>query len=106
MGLLNVIQQNRATAAVLGLICLLLGFGAWNIFRSPDDDRLEVIRAKGYPVTLTELNAWYKAVPADQNVALIYKNAFALTKIAPSTNLGDLTRSRQWMPQRGKSLTP
>src|SRR5580765_7361271 len=106
MGLLTRIQENRVLAAVLGLIFLLAIFGAWNLFRSPDDDRLAAIHAKGYPLTTAELNEWYKPVPPSENAALIYTKAFALTKVLTSTNVPDLTRSRIWMPRRGKSLTP
>ena len=35
-------------------------------------------RAHGYPVTLEELNAWYPAVPDNENAALVYEEAFAL----------------------------
>ena len=106
MGLPNFIQQNRITTAVLGLICLLVGFGAWNIFRSPEDEKFAAIRAKGYPLTSAELNEWYKAVPTDQNAALIYSNAFAQTKTLTSTNVPDVMRTRLWMPRRGKALPP
>lgn len=34
-------------------------------------------RAQGYPVTLEELDAWYPAVPDDQNAATMYEQAFA-----------------------------
>ncbi|HLP77519.1 MAG TPA: hypothetical protein VK327_11445, partial [Candidatus Paceibacterota bacterium] len=33
-------------------------------------------RAAGEPTTLAELNAWYPAVPASQNAAMIYADAF------------------------------
>jgi hypothetical protein len=35
-------------------------------------------RAGSEPTTLAELNAWYPAVPADQNAAVVYAEAFAL----------------------------
>jgi hypothetical protein len=91
---------------VLAVICALVGFGLWNLFNSPNDTRLAAIRAHGYPITLAELDAWYKALPDEQNAALIYKKAFALTVIPSTTKVGDLSRSRQWMPKRGQSLTP
>ena len=36
------------------------------------------IRERGQPLTLDELNAYYPAVPDDQNAALVYAEAFAL----------------------------
>lgn len=40
----------------------------------------EVIRAKGEPVTLAELDAWYTAVPDEENAALVVLQAAGLHK--------------------------
>ncbi len=39
--------------------------------------KLDEIRKQGYPVTLAELDKWYPQVPAGQNAADIYLQAFA-----------------------------
>ncbi|NQU10585.1 hypothetical protein HQ590_07340 [bacterium] len=45
---------------------------------------LAAIRAQGYPVTMAELEAWYPAVPDEENAARIYEHAFA--RFAGQTN--------------------
>lgn len=42
----------------------------------------EEARAQGFPVTIEELNAWYPAVPDEENAALVYEEAFALMEAA------------------------
>ena len=48
--------------------------------------RLEAIRADGYPITLSELNAYYP-VPAGRNAADVYTRAFALLSAADAKPL-------------------
>lgn len=43
--------------------------------------RLEAIRQSGQPVTLAELNAWYPELPAAENRASLYAEAFAALKV-------------------------
>jgi len=61
---------------IIPAIILLAGL----IFKSHLDGKLEKeyskLRAKGYPVTLEELDEWYPSVPDDKNAALIYEKAF------------------------------
>jgi len=57
----------------LFLIALMI---ARNLFTPAQDGRVLAIRQAGYPVTLADLNAFYPAVPDDQNAALIYQRAF------------------------------
>ena len=45
------------------LLLVLAATMAWNLLSPHADARLEAIRQKGYPVTLSELNEWYRAVP-------------------------------------------
>ena len=65
---------------VCGLL-LLMAFGLM-IFRmvlnNELKDKLNKIRAAGYPATLEELNDYYPAVPDDENAALLYEKAFPL----------------------------
>jgi hypothetical protein len=64
-----------ASVFVIGFI-LLLAFAVRNALVSPEDPRLAAIRQAGYPVTLSELNAYYPAVPENQNAAIVYGRAF------------------------------
>ncbi len=43
----------------------------------PNAARFEAIRQAGFPVTLTELDAWYVTPPASDNAAPLYAEAFA-----------------------------
>src|SRR5438132_13886419 len=98
------LRPNRVTAAVLSVIFLLVGFSLWNALGPRPDARLADIRRHGYPVTLAELQDWYKAVPDAQNAALVYTQAFRLRAFADSSKLSDLTDSKKWLPQRGQKL--
>ena len=48
----------------------------WQLCRSQIDPRVAAVRQQGYPISLTELNAFYPEVPADQNLALACQRAF------------------------------
>ena len=52
---------------------LAIAIGAFVVYRivgrTTLEDRLEAIRAAGYPVTLTELDEWYEAPPYGENAA-------------------------------------
>src|SRR5437762_12479417 len=100
----QILRHNRVNAAVLSVIFLLVGFGLWNALGPQHDARLEAIRSHGYPVTLTELQDWYKAVPDAENAALVYTRTFGLRAFADSSKLNDLTDSKKWLPQRGQML--
>jgi len=63
---------------VVVLILMLAGTIVGKLFSSHDATRLDALRKKGYPVTLAELNAWYKPVPDAQNNARVYEEVFAL----------------------------
>src|SRR5689334_21649231 len=72
------LRENRPTAIVVALLLILVATVAWNLWSPRGDPRLDAIRRQGYPVTLSELNAWYKPVPKAQNNARMYEEAFAL----------------------------
>jgi len=59
------------------LVFVLVAVTVWNVFSRHVDAQLDAIRQQGYPVTLTELDNWYQAVPASQNNARIYEQVFA-----------------------------
>ena len=48
---------------------VVMGLLIWLVYTSRSLE--EEIRAKGEPVTLAELDAWYTAVPDDENAALV-----------------------------------
>lgn len=52
---------------------LVIAIGAFVVYRiaarTTLEDRLDAIRAAGYPVTLTELDEWYEAPPYGENAA-------------------------------------
>jgi hypothetical protein len=62
-------------------VVLLMAFGVM-VFRmmlnAELKEKLDKIRAAGYPTTLAELNDYYPAVPDDENAALLYEKAFKL----------------------------
>jgi hypothetical protein len=64
-----------ASVLVLGLILLVVS-AIRSVLLSPQDPRLTAIRQAGYPVTFSELNAYYPTVPDNQNAALVYERAF------------------------------
>jgi len=59
-------------------VLALGGSLVWSLCAPYRDSAVEAIRKQGYPATLSELDAWYPAVPASENAALVYTNAFAL----------------------------
>jgi hypothetical protein len=61
------------------VLLLLAAIIAWNMSSRYTDVRLDAIRQNGYPITLSELNTWYQAVPDSQNNARIYERVFALS---------------------------
>jgi hypothetical protein len=72
------LRENRATTIAAMFFLGLIATITWNLCRLPRDARLDAIRQKGYPVTLSELNSWYPAVPVSENNAPIYERVFAL----------------------------
>lgn len=63
------------TALCLLVIAVLV---VRNLVAPREDAQLATIRKAGYPVTLSELNAYYAAAPENQNAALVYQKAFQL----------------------------
>ncbi|MGO8675782.1 MAG: hypothetical protein ACLQVX_07910 [Limisphaerales bacterium] len=56
----------------------LAGSIVWSLCAPHRNLEAEAIRKQGYPATLSELDAWYPAVPPSENAALVYTNAFDL----------------------------
>src|SRR5260370_16023252 len=78
LSLVQWLRENRATGIVVMLLLILTATVTCNLFRPRADARLDAMRRQGYPVTLSELDKWYPAVPDSQNNARIYERAFAL----------------------------
>jgi len=74
------LRENRSTTIAVLMFLLLAAIIAWNLSSSYTDVRLDAIRQNGYPLSLSELNIWYQAVPDSQNNALIYEQVFALSE--------------------------
>jgi len=94
----------RKRLALLGAgVALLLGI--WvisSLFVSDRDLMIEAIRKQGYPVAMSELDAYYPFVPPKENAATVYTNAFALL-----TNLsGSNARFVSALPAIGRGLSP
>jgi len=71
--------------AVVLLCVLIVAFGVLRVTRRVRlHNRIEAVRAKGYPVTLEELNAWYPAPPSGENAADYIMQAIARLRIPPS----------------------
>jgi len=69
----------RNTGIALLIILAVLA-GVYGVYRQRAHSRLvaavDEIKATGAPVTLDELNAWYEDVPAAENAANVYGEAF------------------------------
>lgn len=60
---------------------------------------LSRVRAAGFPVTLEDLNAWYPEVPAAENAAVLYAEAFAAMAPVKPTDTSFLERNRSVLPK-------
>jgi hypothetical protein len=89
---------------VLTLLLALAALIAWNVSRPVVDARVLAIHANGYPVTLAELDAFYKKPADHKNAALAYATAFAKPLLA--SNLADTYLASNWLPSRGKRIDP
>lgn len=79
------VRRRRKALFYLGIFVLMLGiFSAYRIhFRMRVESALDSIRADGYPATPAELDAWYPAVPEEENAAPLYLEA--TVKFPPMT---------------------
>jgi hypothetical protein len=57
------------------------------------------VRAAGFPVTLEDLNDWYPEVPAAENAAVLYAEAFAAMAPVKPTDTSFLERNRSVLPK-------
>jgi len=66
------------------------------------DAKLQAIRMAGLPTNGKELNAYYPAVPDNENAALVMTQAFALMQNYPDDRSNEVANFK--MPTRGQSL--
>jgi hypothetical protein len=71
----------------------------WVLRAPPNDPQVNAIIKQGYPVTLAELDGWYRSPAPEQNAAFAYTNAFA--RLTGLTNFLD-----GWSPRAGEPIEP
>src|SRR5687768_2993851 len=80
----------KRPSRLVPLALVLLAIFAFTAYRfaarSGVKREIEAIRARGLPTTLLELDKWYRAVPASENAALAFLDAYALYVAPGSTN--------------------
>jgi hypothetical protein len=97
-------HRNRLTILGTALGLLLAMVVLWVSVVPRSDPLTGVLRKRGYPTSLAELDAWYPAVPAAQNAALIYSKAFA--RLVNSAGTISNFLARNWLPPIGQGFTP
>ena len=104
--MIGVLRRNRLKALAVAAALALAGLVVWGLLAPHRDPRVEAVRKQGYPATLGELDAWYRAVPPTENVALAYTQAFALLAGGSASRMGtSLSRLSEILPARGQALT-
>ncbi|MEO5803981.1 MAG: hypothetical protein ABIR24_10650 [Verrucomicrobiota bacterium] len=75
-------MKRQLARLLIVICCLALPFIVWRLWLAHDvHNRLEAIRANGFPSNGGELNKWYAAVPDSENTALALTQAFELLRI-------------------------
>ena len=95
-------RQSPLTLVFLAGLLLLGGFILWNLAAPEQDARLQAIRQKGYPTSLSELDAWYERVPESRNAASVVIKANALPGLANASNLNAVLDEKSWTPTRSR----
>jgi hypothetical protein len=98
---IGVLRNKRLAALGAGLALLLLAWVLGSLFVPHRDPIIEAIHKQGYPVAMSELDAWYPSVPPAENAALFYTNAFGLLTNASGPN----TRFTSALPAIGQGLS-
>ena len=100
---LELVRRKRLAALGASLVLVLAALVLWSLFAPHPDPIVEAIRKRGYPGSLTELDAWYPSVPSAENAALVYTNAFGLltNSEGPITNF----MGKNWLPPIGQGLS-
>src|SRR5215475_495531 len=95
-------RQSPLTFVILAMLLLLGGFILWNLTAPEQDTRLLAIRQKGYPTSLSELDAWYERVPESRNAASVVIKANAQPGLANTSNLNAVLDEKSWTPNRSQ----
>jgi len=100
---LELVWKRRLAALGAGVVFLLAAWILWGLFAPRPDPFVEAVHQRGYPASLTELDAWYPSVPPAENAALVYTNAFGLltNSEGPITNF----MGKNWLPPIGQGLS-
>jgi hypothetical protein len=84
-------------------LLLIIGFIIWRVNLAHEVNvKLQTIRAAGLPTSGAELNAYYPAVPDNENAALVMTQAFALLRNYPDSRSNEVARFK--IPPRGQLL--
>lgn len=79
---------------VIGMGASVAGYFYWvSSLEAQLEARRAAERARGLPVTLAELDAWYPAVPDAENAALLYLEAMAALEATDTEHLRELFRT-------------
>ena len=85
-GWLQGLRRKRLVLLGAAVALLLAASIGSSLLRSHGDGVFDAIRKQGYPVAMSELDAYYPSVPPAENAAFVYTNAFRLlTNLAGST---------------------
>ena len=100
--------MTRTSKFILWLLCglalLVISFIVWRVNLAHDvDAKLQAIRAAGLPTSGAELNAYYPAVPDNENAALVMTQAFVLMRNFPDERSNEVANFK--ISPRGQSLT-
>jgi hypothetical protein len=97
-------RPSRLVPLALALL-VILGFTGYRMAaRSGVKREVEAIRARGLPTTLLELDQWYRPVPASENAALAFLDAYALYVAPASTN--NPSENKKLKMELGEPLPP
>jgi hypothetical protein len=92
------------SACALFVLILIVALIIWRVNLAHQvRAKLAVIRATGLPTSGAELNAFYPAVPDNENAALVMTQAFVLLRNYPDSRSNEVARFK--IPPRGQSLT-
>ncbi|MGA2241076.1 MAG: hypothetical protein ABSH11_03450 [Verrucomicrobiota bacterium] len=96
----------RVSVAAVGLVALLaISFIVWRVNLAHDvNAKLQAIRAAGLPTSGAELNAYYHAVPDNENAALVMTQAFALMRNYPDSRSNEIDQIQSF-PERWQHPT-
>jgi hypothetical protein len=73
------------------VVIAIAAFVVWRVNLAHDvDAKLQAIRAAGLPTNGKELNAYYPAVPDNENAALVMTQAFALMRNYPDSRSNEI----------------